>query len=75
MEKYQERLLAELKELNEKIEKLKHFIDDSDEYIKLDVQRRELLVLQLNTMEQYAVILCFLCKAEGIDVTTILATC
>ena len=66
MEKYQERMLAELKELNDKVVKLDAFLK-TDTYKNLDEHRRVLLGLQKNAMEQYAVILACRCKAEGIS--------
>ena len=71
MEKYQERMLAELKELNDKTVKLDAFFD-TDTYNNLDEHRRVLLMLQKNAMTQYAVILAFRCKAEGISEEEIL---
>ena len=66
MEKYQKRMLVELKELNDKIAKLDVFLD-TDTYKNLDEHCCELLVLQRNAMVQYAMILSFRCKAEGIS--------
>ena len=66
MESYKERMLAELKELNDKFEKLSAFID-TDTYNNLDEERRALLMLQKNAMLQYAMILACRCKAEGIS--------
>ena len=71
MEKYQKRMLVELKELNNKIAKLDAFLD-TDTYNNLDELRHVLLVLQRNAMEQYAIILACRCKAEGISEEEIL---
>ena len=71
MEKYQERMLAELMELNEKVVKLNAFLD-TDTYKNLDEHRRVFLVLQRNAMEQYSVILACRCIAEGISIGDIL---
>ena len=71
MEKYQKRMLVELKELNDKIAKLDAFLD-TDTYNNLDEHRHVLLVLQRNAMEQYAIILACRCKAEGISEEEIL---
>lgn len=70
MEQYQERMLAELKELNERVNKLSDFIG-SKTYNELDENKRILLALQKNAMEQYAIILACRCHAEGIDDETI----
>lgn len=71
MEKEQERMLAELKELGDKIEKLNAFLG-TDAYKNLDMHRRMLLTLQRNAMEQYAVILACRCIAEGISIGDII---
>lgn len=71
MEKYQERMFAELKELSDKVDKLVAFIG-TDTFNNLDEHRRVLLALQKNAMEQYAVILACRCKAEGISEEDIL---
>lgn len=66
MEKYQKRMLSELKQLNDKIAKLDDFLG-TDTYKKLDEHCCELLVLQRNAMVQYAMILACRCKAEDIS--------
>ena len=63
-------MLAELKELNEKIEKLGAFIG-TETFGNLDEHRSVLLVLQKNAMVQYASILACRCQAEGVDVADI----
>ena len=64
-------MLVELKELNDKIAKLDAFLN-TETYENLDDHRSELLVLQRNAMVQYAMILSFRCKAEGISEEEIL---
>lgn len=48
------RLEIELVQLNEKIEKLKAFIDNSDAYFNLSTAERVLLEVQLPIMQTYA---------------------
>lgn len=64
-------MLAELKELSNKIDKLDAFFG-TDMFKNLDEHRHVLLVLQKNAMEQYAMILICRCKAEGISEEDIL---
>lgn len=71
MEKYQKRMLVELKELNDTIAKVDAFLD-TDTYKNLDEHCCELLVLQRNAMVQYAMILACRCKSEGISEKEIL---
>lgn len=53
---YQERVVAERKQLNEKIAKLEAFVDGST-YIKLSEAEQDLLKQQLAAMRQYRYIL------------------
>ena len=71
MESYQERMITELKELSDKIEKLDAFIQ-SEKYMALPKQKRILMMLQLNAMNQYATILACRCEEEGMKVEDIL---
>lgn len=71
MEKYQERMVAELQELSNKTEKLNAFIK-SEKYAGLPKQKRILLMFQFNAMNQYATILACRCEEEGISVEEIL---
>jgi hypothetical protein len=56
MEEYQERVVAERKELESKIDKLDNFIK-SDAYNKLGDIDRVLLVRQLSAMNMYSNVL------------------
>lgn len=67
MEKYQERMLAEFKELSEKCLKLKKIILSSEEFEKLDCRRQSLMSAQLNAMDVYKNILEERLNIEGIN--------
>lgn len=64
-------MITELKELSEKCEKLDAFIK-SEKYSALPKQKRVLMLLQFNAMNQYATILACRCEEEGMSVADIL---
>lgn len=59
MEAYKERMVIELKELDDKITKLSQFIlkDEFSSSSKLTGEQTSLLVDQLSTMEEYIIVL------------------
>jgi len=57
MKVYQQRVVEEKKELDEKISKLIVFIDHSSSYLTMDDQDKELLGKQLDAMRDYSKIL------------------
>lgn len=67
MEKYQERMLSEFKELSGKCLKLKTFILSNEEFKKLDSRRQSLMSAQLNAMDVYKNILEERLNIEGIN--------
>ena len=56
MESYQERVLSELKELNERITKLKAFLS-TDTFRCLPIEDQQLMYLQFHAMTEYGDIL------------------
>lgn len=72
MEEFQQRMMTELQDLSQKCAKLDAFIK-SAKYMSLPTQKRILLMLQLNAMNQYATILACRCEEEGISVEEILS--
>lgn len=56
------RLLAEKKELKDRVEKLDDFINDSDRFSKVEKDHQELLLKQRKCMKEYLSILKKRCK-------------
>ena len=54
---HQERVLKEKEELNEKLLKLKVFINKSNDFLSLDASERNRLLNQMNVMGEYSRIL------------------
>lgn len=65
MEPYQERMLVELKELSERTEKLKDFIE-SDKIKDMPIEKLDLLLNQYHYMSMYEHVLRLRCGQEGI---------
>ena len=65
MEDYQKRMLAELEELKERVEKLDAFIH-SDKVESIASDKRYLLFSQFSVMQSYLDILSMRCHLEGI---------
>lgn len=57
LQPHEERVVQERNELNEKLEKLSHFMDKTAVYIDLPKRDKELLIAQENIMVQYQQIL------------------
>lgn len=57
MQPFQQRVIDEKKELDERLAKLSLFINKGDQYSKLPVRERTLLVRQESAMETYSRIL------------------
>lgn len=57
MKEYQQRVIDELAQLNEKRDKLRGFIQNPKKFNELDEEDQSLLVGQFNLMTQYADIL------------------
>ena len=66
MEPYQERMLKELEELNERVEKLHEFIGDKEKIKGLPIEKLDLLFKQYYYMSMYQHILRLRCGMEGI---------
>lgn len=66
MEPYQERMLVELKELSEKVDKLHAFIGDREKVNELPIEKLDLLLKQYHYMSMYEHILRLRCGQEGI---------
>ena len=54
---YFDRMLEELKALNEKINKLREFIENKEKFEELDYLNRDLLITQYKAMETYLSVL------------------
>lgn len=57
MSTFKERLIEEQADLNEKVEKLKQFIESNKVFITLSVEHQELLCRQFRYMSDYNLIL------------------
>jgi hypothetical protein len=57
MPPHQKRVLEEKEQLDERIEKLEGYLDDTDRVAKLSPDERELLGRQLSAMQEYSAIL------------------
>jgi hypothetical protein len=57
MPPYQKRVLDEKEQLDERIEKLEGYLDDTDRVAKLSPDEQELLGRQLSAMQEYSAIL------------------
>jgi hypothetical protein len=57
MEAYQQRVIDEKRELDEKLTKLKAFITDGDRFFQVPELERERLVRQLQHMADYSSVL------------------
>lgn len=66
MEPYQERMLVELKELSERVDKLHKFIGNRDNTVKMPIEKLDLLVKQYHYMSLYEHVLRLRCGQEGI---------
>jgi len=56
MSDFKERLISELKELDDKINKLNSFLN-TDKFYELPIEQQELLSMQILVMMNYSVIL------------------
>ena len=63
---YQERMLVELKELEERTSKLNAFLGDREKYIDMPLEKLDLLVKQYHYMSLYEHVLRQRCNLEGI---------
>lgn len=67
MEPYQERMLVELKELGERVDKLNKFLANRDNYMDMPIEKLDLLVKQYHYMSLYEHVLRLRCSLEGIS--------
>lgn len=67
MEAYQERMVEEITQLLERTNKLNDFIS-SEKFFDISKEKRVLMTLQKNAMEQYAMILGYRLLEEGINI-------
>lgn len=67
MEAYQERMVEEITQLLERTNKLNDFIS-SEKFFDIPKEKRVLMTLQKNAMEQYAMILGYRLLEEGINI-------
>ena len=66
MEPYQERMLAELKELGERVDKLNKFLADRNNYLDMPLEKLDFLVKQYHYMTLYEHVLRLRCNLEEI---------
>lgn len=67
MEAYQERMVEEMTQLLERTNKLNDFIS-SEKFFDIPKEKRVLMTVQKNAMEQYAMILGYRLLEEGINI-------
>lgn len=66
MEAYQERMIAELNELQERVDKLHKFVGDREKIVNLESEKLDLLMRQLHHMTMYEDVLKKRCILEGL---------
>ena len=69
MEEFQKRMIAEYNELNDRVEKLKKFINENPLFDKLDKQERKYQVWQYAAMREYRTALANRLIHQGIRIT------
>lgn len=67
METYQERMLVELKELGERVDKLHKFIGNRENIMDMPIEKLDLLMRQYHYMTLYEHVLRLRCGMEGIS--------
>ena len=67
MEKYQEEMLVELKELGERVDRLHEFIGDRQNIVDMPIEKLDLLMRQYHYMTLYEHVLRLRCGMEGIS--------